>query len=69
MGGIGDLHEQIRPEIWGQLLGIVQAAKAAMLEENDRRGNNGPGEGSPPSFINAGNKKNALLLESALVPE
>jgi hypothetical protein len=63
------LREQLRPEFWRQLLGIIQAAEAAMLKENDRRGDDGPGEWSAPSFVDAGDKKNAPLLESALVPE
>ena len=69
MRGTGHLHEQLRPELGRKLLGIIQATEAPMLQENDRRGNNRPGERSTPRFINTGNKKNAPLLESALVPE
>ena len=69
MRGVGDLHEQLRPEFRRQLLGIIQAAKAPMLKENDGRGHHGPGEGSAPGFINASDKENAPLFERALVPE
>ena len=69
MRGISDLHEQLRPEFWRQLLGIIQAAEAPMLKENDGRGDHGPGEGSAPGFVNASDKKDAPLLERALVPE
>ena len=40
-----------------------------MLEENDRRSDNGTGERPAASFIHSGNKENALLLKSALVPK
>ncbi len=69
MRGAGDLHEQLRPEFWRQLLGIIQAAETAMLEENYRRGDDRPRERTAARFINTGDKENAPLLECALVPE
>ena len=40
-----------------------------MLEENHRSGNDGTGERSSTSFIDAGDKNTPLLLKRAFVPE
>ena len=69
MGGARNLREQLRPELGLELLGVVQTCEPAVFEEDNRRGNDGAGERATPGFIDASNKKNAPLLESALVPE
>ena len=57
------------PERGGQLLRVIEPGKPPVLEKNNRRSHDRACEWSAARFINAGDEKNAPLLESALVPE
>jgi len=69
MGGADDAFEHFRTKLGRQLLGIIQTVEPSVLEEDNRCSDDGAGQRAATGFIDASNKKNAPLLESALVPE
>ena len=69
MGGTGDALEQSRPEFGRQFFGIVETIKSSEFEENDGGSDDRTSERSAAGFIDAGDKNDAPLLESAFVPK
>ena len=69
MGRAGNSLEELRPEFGAQLLGIVETVESPVLEKNNCGSNYGTGERTATGFVDAGDKKNAPLLKSALLPE
>jgi hypothetical protein len=69
VGSTRNLGEKLPPERGGQLLRVIEPGKPPVLEKNNRRSHDRACEWSAARFINAGDEKNAPLLESALVPE